>query len=126
MVFALFLLFAAKDGLERRRTDFERLNSGRRRHGREELWEHIELRAPINVTYDHDRSQWMRAIGAARACIMHVALSRDAVTRCSGDRRTCAAVRALAWCTRAPWNYLFISGRLSYRLVPARRSSAAR
>jgi hypothetical protein len=54
MVFALFLLFAAKDGLERRRTDFERLNSGRRRNGREELWEHIELRAPINVTYDHD------------------------------------------------------------------------
>jgi hypothetical protein len=53
MVFALFLLFAAKDGVVRRSTDLERLNHARRRQGREELLEHIELRAPINVKYDH-------------------------------------------------------------------------
>ena len=54
MVFALFLLLAAKDGLERRCTELERLNHARRRLGREELLEHIELRAPIKVKYDHD------------------------------------------------------------------------
>ena len=52
MVFALFLLYAAKDGVERRSADLQRLNHARRRHGREELLEHIELRAPINVKYE--------------------------------------------------------------------------
>jgi hypothetical protein len=51
MILALFLLFAAKDGLQRRAADLERLNHARRRSGKRELLEHIEVRAPIAVDY---------------------------------------------------------------------------
>jgi hypothetical protein len=49
MILALFLLFAAKDGLQRRAADLERLNCARRRSGKRALLEHIEVRAPIAV-----------------------------------------------------------------------------
>jgi hypothetical protein len=51
MILALFLLFAAKEGLQRRATDLERLNRARRRSGQGALLEHIEVRAPIAVDY---------------------------------------------------------------------------
>jgi hypothetical protein len=51
MILALFLLFAAKDGLQRRAADLERLNHARRRSGKHPLLEHIEVRAPIAVPY---------------------------------------------------------------------------
>ena len=51
MILALFLLFAAKDGLQRRAADLERLNRARRRSGKHALLEHIEVRAPIAVGY---------------------------------------------------------------------------
>ena len=51
MILALFLLFAAKDGLQRRAADLERLNHARRRSGKRALLEHIEVRAPIDVGY---------------------------------------------------------------------------
>jgi hypothetical protein len=51
MIMALFLLFAAKDGLQRRAADLERLNRARHRSGRRALLEHIEVRAPIAVGY---------------------------------------------------------------------------
>jgi hypothetical protein len=47
MILALFLLFAARDGLERRTADLERLNLTRQRAGKSPLLEHIELRAAI-------------------------------------------------------------------------------
>ena len=47
MILALFLLFAAKDGLQRRAADLERLNRARRRSGKHPLLEHIEVRVPI-------------------------------------------------------------------------------
>ena len=49
MILALFLLFAAKEGLQRRCADLERLNCARRRAGKSALLEHIEVRAPIAV-----------------------------------------------------------------------------
>ena len=52
MILALFLLFAAKDGLQRRATDLERLNHARRCSGKRALLEHIEVRAPIAVEYE--------------------------------------------------------------------------
>jgi len=51
MILALFLLFAAKDGLQRRAADLERLNRARRCSGKRALLEHIEVRAPIAVGY---------------------------------------------------------------------------
>jgi hypothetical protein len=51
MVMALFLLFAAKDGLQRRAADLQRLNRARQRSGKRALLEHIEVRAPIAVAY---------------------------------------------------------------------------
>jgi hypothetical protein len=51
MILALFLLFAAKDGLQRRAADLERLNRARCRSGKRALLEHIEVRAPIEVGY---------------------------------------------------------------------------
>jgi hypothetical protein len=51
MILALFLLFAAKDGLQRQAADLERLNHARRRSGKRALLEHIEVRAPIAVGY---------------------------------------------------------------------------
>jgi hypothetical protein len=51
MILALFLLFAAKDGLQRRAADLERLNRARRCSGKPALLEHIEVRAPIAVDY---------------------------------------------------------------------------
>src|SRR6516225_1661127 len=51
MILALFLLFAAKDGLQRRAADLERLNRARRRSGQRALLEHIEVRAPIVAGY---------------------------------------------------------------------------
>jgi len=51
MILALFLLFAAKDGLQRRAADLERLNGARHRSGKRALLEHIEVRAPIAVSY---------------------------------------------------------------------------
>jgi hypothetical protein len=51
MILALFLLFAAKDGLQRRAADLERLNRARCRSGKHALLEHIEVRAPIAVDY---------------------------------------------------------------------------
>jgi hypothetical protein len=47
MILALFLLFAAKDGLQRRAADLARLNHARCRSGKSALLEHIEVRAPI-------------------------------------------------------------------------------
>jgi hypothetical protein len=51
MILALFLLFAAKDGLQRRVADLGRLNHARRRSGKPALLEHIEVRASIAVAY---------------------------------------------------------------------------
>jgi hypothetical protein len=51
MILALFLLFAAKDGLQRRTADLERLNHARRCSGKRALLEHIEVRAPIAMEY---------------------------------------------------------------------------
>jgi hypothetical protein len=51
MILALFLLFASKDGLQRRAADLERLNHARRRSGKHALLEHIEVRAPIAMSY---------------------------------------------------------------------------
>jgi hypothetical protein len=51
MLMALFLLFAAKDGLQRRAADLQRLNRARHRSGKRALLEHIEVRAPIAVAY---------------------------------------------------------------------------
>ena len=51
MILALFLLFAAKDGLQRRAADLERLNRARQRSGKRALLDHIEVRAPIAVGY---------------------------------------------------------------------------
>jgi hypothetical protein len=50
MILALFLLFAAKDGLQRHAADLQRLNRARRRSGKRALLEHIEVRAPIAVS----------------------------------------------------------------------------
>jgi hypothetical protein len=47
MIMALFLLFAAKEGLQRRAADLQRLNQARRRSGKPPLLEHLEVRAPI-------------------------------------------------------------------------------
>jgi hypothetical protein len=51
MILALFLLFAARDGLQRRAADLERLNRARCRSGKRALLEHIEVRAPIAAEY---------------------------------------------------------------------------
>ena len=51
MILALFLLFAARDGLQRRAADLERLNHARRCSGKRALLEHIEVRAPIAMGY---------------------------------------------------------------------------
>ena len=51
MIMALFLLFAAKDGLQRRAADLQRLNRSRHRSGKRALLEHIEVRAPIAVAH---------------------------------------------------------------------------
>lgn len=51
MLMALFLLFAAKDALQRRAADLQRLNRARHRSGKRALLEHIEVRAPIAVAY---------------------------------------------------------------------------
>jgi hypothetical protein len=51
MMLALFLLFAAKDGLQRRPADLERLNHARRRSGKHALLDHIEVRAPVAMGY---------------------------------------------------------------------------
>jgi hypothetical protein len=51
MILALFLLFAAKDGLQRRAADLERLNHARCRSGKRALLEHIEVRASLAVGY---------------------------------------------------------------------------
>jgi hypothetical protein len=51
MILALFLLFAARDGLQRRAADLERLNRARCRSGKRALLEHIEVRAPIDLGY---------------------------------------------------------------------------
>jgi hypothetical protein len=51
MILALFLLFAARDGLQRRVADLERLNRARGRSGKRALLEHIEVRAPIALGY---------------------------------------------------------------------------
>jgi hypothetical protein len=51
MIMALFLLFAAKDGLQRRAADLQRLNRTRHRAGKRALLEHIEVRAPVAVPH---------------------------------------------------------------------------
>jgi hypothetical protein len=56
MILALFLLFAAKDGLQRRAADLERLNRARRCSGKRALLEHIEVRAPIVAAYQYPAS----------------------------------------------------------------------
>jgi hypothetical protein len=52
MILALFLLFAAKDGLQRRVADLQRLNHARQLAGKQALLEHIEVRAPIALSYE--------------------------------------------------------------------------
>ena len=56
MMLALFLLFAAKDGLQRRAADLERLNHARRCAGKSALLEHIEVRAPVAAGYPSQAS----------------------------------------------------------------------
>ena len=63
MILALFLLFAAKDGLQRRAADLQRLNRTRKLCGKQALLEHIEVRAPIAVGYQSPASD---AAGANR------------------------------------------------------------
>jgi hypothetical protein len=52
MILALFLLFAAKGGLQRRVADLQRLNHARQASGKPALLEHIEVRAPITLGYE--------------------------------------------------------------------------
>jgi hypothetical protein len=52
MILALFLLFAAKDGLRQRVADLRRLNHARQAGGKQALLEHIEVRAPIAMGYE--------------------------------------------------------------------------
>ena len=59
MLLAVFLLFAAKDGLQRRAADLERLNRARCRSGKRALLEHIEVRAPVVAGY-----QWPVSLAA--------------------------------------------------------------
>jgi hypothetical protein len=47
MILALFLLFAAKDGLRRQVADLERLNRARCRSGKHALLDHVEVRSSI-------------------------------------------------------------------------------
>jgi hypothetical protein len=49
MILALFLLLAAKDGLQRNASDLERLNRIRRQTGKHALLEHLEVRSSIAV-----------------------------------------------------------------------------
>jgi hypothetical protein len=63
MILALFLLFAAKDGLRRRAADLQRLNHARQLCGKQALLEHIEVRAPIAAGYQSPASD---AAGANR------------------------------------------------------------
>jgi hypothetical protein len=56
MIFSLFLLFTAKDGVQRRVADLGRLNHARRRSGKRELLEHIEVAGPIAATYESTSS----------------------------------------------------------------------
>ena len=56
MILALFLLFAAKDGLQRQAAELERLNRARRCSGKRALLEHIEVRAPISAHYQRPAS----------------------------------------------------------------------
>jgi len=56
MILALFLLFAARDGLQRRVADLGRLNHARGRSGRRPFLEHIEVRAPIAMRYQSTAS----------------------------------------------------------------------
>ena len=61
MIMALFLLFAAKDGLQRRAADLQRLNRARYRSGKRALLEHIEVRAPVAVPYQYPASPAVNA-----------------------------------------------------------------
>jgi hypothetical protein len=57
MLLALFLLFGARDGLERRGADLQRLNHTRRRAGKRALLEHIEVRSALGAGYQCPLSQ---------------------------------------------------------------------
>jgi hypothetical protein len=56
IIMALFLLFAAKDGLQRRPVDFQRLNRARHHSGKAALLEHVEVHAPVAVSYHYPAS----------------------------------------------------------------------
>ena len=56
MILALCLLFAAKDGLQRRVADLERLNHARRGSGKRALLEHVEVQVPIAMGYQSPAS----------------------------------------------------------------------
>jgi hypothetical protein len=70
MILALFLLFAAKQGLRRQVVDLERLNQSRCRLGKRPLLEHIEVRAPIEASYE-SRSSSAANSGRRRGPRLH-------------------------------------------------------
>ena len=71
MRLALFLLFAAKDGLKRRAADLERLNRARCRSGKRALLEHIEVRAPLVAGYPCPASPAAAAANRRRGPRLH-------------------------------------------------------
>ena len=56
MLFALFLLLAAKGGAQRRSVNFDRLNRIRRRSGKTQLLEHVEVFTSVRAKRDDDRT----------------------------------------------------------------------
>ena len=56
MLFALFLLMSAKDGARQRTVNLDRLNRTRRRQGKSELLEHIEVSTNIQTQPERNRS----------------------------------------------------------------------
>jgi len=71
MLLAVFLLFAAKDGLQRRTADLERLNRARCRSGKRALLEHIEVRAPLVAGYPCPASPAAAAANRRRGPRLH-------------------------------------------------------
>jgi hypothetical protein len=56
MLFALFLLLAAKGGAQQRAVNFDRLNRIRRHSGKTELLEHVEVFTSLRAQRDGDRT----------------------------------------------------------------------
>ena len=123
MIMALFLLFAAKDGLQRQAADLQRLNRTRHRRNAHS-WNTSKYGHRLPWCTNARRRPQLTPIDAAvRACTMCVAISPDAAIECSGACRTCAAALVGVWCGRGPCSCRFTG---SYRVFPNKRSRANR